>query len=130
VSRISFHWIASRSASKLASTMLALTPHGRPAAALAVLAVDDDAGHRLGAAIGDADLEIDQLHVVDAGLIGAKILGQRLGQRVDRAAVLAVSSMLSLTDIILRSPILTTTTASDRLIIRSYLFLRRSTVTR
>ena len=38
--------------------------------------------------------------------------------------------MLSLTDSILRSPIFTTTTASDRLTIRLYLFLRRSTVTR
>ena len=52
-----------------------------------VLAVNDDAGHCLGPAIGDANLEIHQFHVVDAGLIGPKVLAKRFCQSVDRAAV-------------------------------------------
>jgi hypothetical protein len=77
-SRISFQRIASSSASKLASTMLGRDADRGPAMPLPVLAVDDDAGHGLGPAAGDAHAEIDQPHVVDAGLIGPQILGQRL----------------------------------------------------
>ncbi len=58
--------------------MLGDTPTVDQRRPCAVLAVDDDAGHGLGAALGDADLEIDQPHIVDQRLIGAEILGQRL----------------------------------------------------
>ena len=48
-------------------------------------------------------------------LVAAEILGQRLGQRVDRPAVLPASSIDSLTDSFFSPSTLTTTTASDRL---------------
>ena len=64
-SAISFHFTASRSASKLASTILADTPTVDQRRPLRILAVDDDAGHGLGAALGDAHLEIDQPDIVD-----------------------------------------------------------------
>ncbi len=63
---------------------------GGPAPPPAIFAVDDHARDRLGATLGDAHLEVDQLHVVDTGLVRAKILTQRLGERVDRAAVRAM----------------------------------------
>jgi hypothetical protein len=81
--------------------------------------------------LGDAHLEIHQLHVVDRRLIGAKILGQRFGQRIDRAAVMPFGIHGFQTQrASSHPPILTTTTASDSEIIWLYLFLRRSTVTR
>ena len=64
-SRISFQRIASCSAWKLASTMLAETPTVDQRRPCAVGALDQHAGHRLGAAGGDAHPEIHQLHVGD-----------------------------------------------------------------
>ena len=57
----------------------------RPAFALAVGAFDEHARHRVGAALKHAHAIIDEPHVLDKALIGAKILAQREIERVDRA---------------------------------------------
>src|SRR5690606_28525691 len=52
-------------------------PDRRPASSLAVGALDEDASHGLDAARGDADAEVDELHVLDEGLVGAEVLAER-----------------------------------------------------
>src|SRR5436190_19865736 len=56
-----------------------------PALAALVLALDQDAGHRLGATVEDTHAIVGQLEPVDIALILAKILAQRQDVRIDRA---------------------------------------------
>src|SRR3954454_6456149 len=55
-----------------------------PALAAFVLALDQDAGHRFGAAVEDAHAVVGQLEPVDIALVFPEILAQREVQRVDR----------------------------------------------
>jgi hypothetical protein len=81
---ISLKVMESISAWNEASMMLSDTPtvHQR---ALAIGRFDQHPGDRLGAAIEDAHLVVDQFEIGDLRLVDAEILPQRDIERVDRA---------------------------------------------